>query len=284
MNTPTVDTLAPFSERQTATTQPRLARLLSVIVALLAFVASAGGLFWEGLYRDNTLVTAAFRGNDLITLVVAVPGLLLADRDGPDGVHALQLRVLPLRRGVQPHLPGICRSGRPVDRGAHYQPIQPECAGDQPGISPQDTGQVDRRLHAGVCVAAGWNVDRHVPQLRCDRKSASADYADGPPDQRGLCYRSLAADAESAGGWALALAAATMGICAERDHADQGLYVWASITGHVGFFSSCRECQRSLLPAVDCAYRRLFDRFMAAAGEYAIEDEVDSWWLNMHRR
>jgi hypothetical protein len=78
MNTPTVDTLAPFSEWQTATMQPRLARLLSVIVALLAFVASAGGLFWEGLYRDNILVTAAFRSNDLITLVVAVPGLLIA--------------------------------------------------------------------------------------------------------------------------------------------------------------------------------------------------------------
>jgi hypothetical protein len=78
MNTSTVDTLAPFSEWQTATMQPRLIRLLSVIVALLAFAASAGGLFWEGLYRDNTLVTAAFRGNDLITLVVAVPGLLIA--------------------------------------------------------------------------------------------------------------------------------------------------------------------------------------------------------------
>jgi hypothetical protein len=59
-------------------TQPRLAWRLSAIVALLALIASAGGLFREDLYRDNTLVTAAFRGNDLITLVVAVPGLIVA--------------------------------------------------------------------------------------------------------------------------------------------------------------------------------------------------------------
>jgi hypothetical protein len=62
------------------TAQPRLATRFSTIIAVLALIASAGGLFWNGLYRDNTLVTAAFRGNDLITLVVAVPGLLIALR------------------------------------------------------------------------------------------------------------------------------------------------------------------------------------------------------------
>jgi hypothetical protein len=77
MNTPAVGTLPPVSTRQTATTQPSLATLLSVIVASLALITSAGGLFWDGLYRDNILVTAAFRGNDLITLVGAVPGLII---------------------------------------------------------------------------------------------------------------------------------------------------------------------------------------------------------------
>lgn len=46
---------------------------LSIMVAFLAAVASACGLLIEGFYRDNALVTAAWRGNDLVTLVVAVP-------------------------------------------------------------------------------------------------------------------------------------------------------------------------------------------------------------------
>lgn len=51
---------------------------LSVIIAILAAVASAGGLFLDSLYLDNTLVTAALRGNDLITLALAVPLLVVA--------------------------------------------------------------------------------------------------------------------------------------------------------------------------------------------------------------
>jgi hypothetical protein len=85
MNIPTVGTHSPLSARQTAATQLSLATALSAIVALLALIASTGGLFWDGLYRDNKLVTAALRGNDLITLVIAVPGLvitlLMARRD-----------------------------------------------------------------------------------------------------------------------------------------------------------------------------------------------------------
>ena len=52
--------------------------VLSALIAILATVASAGGLFLDGLYLDNPLVTAALRGNDLITLVIAVPLLALA--------------------------------------------------------------------------------------------------------------------------------------------------------------------------------------------------------------
>jgi hypothetical protein len=78
MNTPVVGTLSPRAAPQSATTRPRLAWLLAGVVGLLALIASAGGLFWEGLYRDNTLVMAAFRGNDLITLGIAVPGLIVA--------------------------------------------------------------------------------------------------------------------------------------------------------------------------------------------------------------
>ncbi len=52
--------------------------VLSVIIAVLATVASAGGLFLGGLYRDNTFVASLWGGNDLVTLVVAVPMLVAA--------------------------------------------------------------------------------------------------------------------------------------------------------------------------------------------------------------
>ena len=54
------------------------AYVLSVIIAVLAAIASAGGLFVDGVYRDNTLVTTAFQGNDVVTLFIAVPLLLAA--------------------------------------------------------------------------------------------------------------------------------------------------------------------------------------------------------------
>ncbi len=59
--------------------------LLSVLVGALAAAASAGGLFIDGLYkRDTVWASSQLRGNDLVTLVVAVPllavALVLAER------------------------------------------------------------------------------------------------------------------------------------------------------------------------------------------------------------
>lgn len=53
--------------------------LLSVLVAVLAAAASAGGLFVGGLYRRDTVwASSQLRGNDLVTLAVAVPLLIAA--------------------------------------------------------------------------------------------------------------------------------------------------------------------------------------------------------------
>ncbi|MHB2148444.1 hypothetical protein ACX8XP_05255 [Calditrichota bacterium LG25] len=54
----------------------KTAYLLTAIIALLAVLASAGGLFMDGIYLDNRLVASGWRGNDLVTLLVAVPLLL----------------------------------------------------------------------------------------------------------------------------------------------------------------------------------------------------------------
>jgi len=59
-------------------TKFRSAYILSAIIAILTIVASAGGLFLDNLYRDNLLVTAGWFGNDLVTLIIAVPMLVAA--------------------------------------------------------------------------------------------------------------------------------------------------------------------------------------------------------------
>ncbi len=46
---------------------------LSIIIAVLATIASAGGLLLNGLYRDNAFVTTTWLGNDAVTLFLAVP-------------------------------------------------------------------------------------------------------------------------------------------------------------------------------------------------------------------
>jgi hypothetical protein len=50
-----------------------VAWLLSAGIVPLMAVAAAGGLWVSGLYRDPAAVSAAFRGRDLVTLVIAVP-------------------------------------------------------------------------------------------------------------------------------------------------------------------------------------------------------------------
>jgi hypothetical protein len=62
-----------------------VAQLLSVIILVLAAVASTGGLFIPGLYRFAAWLVPATRGQDLVTLVVALPALgvaLIATRRG----------------------------------------------------------------------------------------------------------------------------------------------------------------------------------------------------------
>ena len=65
---------------------------LSLVIAVLAALASAAGLFVDGLYRDNTWVSSQLRGNDLVTLVAAVPLLIVGLRLGSRG--ALRWRLI----------------------------------------------------------------------------------------------------------------------------------------------------------------------------------------------
>jgi hypothetical protein len=78
-------------------TRPTAAYVLSAILAVLAIAASAGGLFVDELYRDNPFATAAWRGTDLATLVVAVPllvGSLVLARRGSFRAQLIWLGML----------------------------------------------------------------------------------------------------------------------------------------------------------------------------------------------
>ncbi len=56
--------------------KPKPPYILSIIIAILATIASAGGLLLNGVYRDNAFVTTTWLGNDAITLFLAVPILI----------------------------------------------------------------------------------------------------------------------------------------------------------------------------------------------------------------
>ena len=63
------------------------ATILSILIAMLAVLTSAGGLLFKDLYRDNAFVATTWLGNDAVTLFLAVPvlvlGLVFAGRGSP---------------------------------------------------------------------------------------------------------------------------------------------------------------------------------------------------------
>ncbi len=56
----------------------RAERVLSCVIAALMALQSAGGLFIRGLYRESATLAAGWIGNDLVTLLIAVPLLLVS--------------------------------------------------------------------------------------------------------------------------------------------------------------------------------------------------------------
>jgi hypothetical protein len=59
-------------------TKHRTAYILSILITILATIASLGGLLFKDLYRDNAFVKTTWLGNDLVTLLIAVPVLITA--------------------------------------------------------------------------------------------------------------------------------------------------------------------------------------------------------------
>lgn len=61
----------PGEEDKTHSFPPnlRISQILTVVIVVLAVVASVGGLFIPGLYRDPQGVLLAIQGHDLVTLI-----------------------------------------------------------------------------------------------------------------------------------------------------------------------------------------------------------------------
>lgn len=51
----------------------RIALILSVMILLLSAIASLGGILWKSLYNDNDFVKSVWVGNDIITILFAIP-------------------------------------------------------------------------------------------------------------------------------------------------------------------------------------------------------------------
>ena len=77
-----------------------LCHAASLPIAVLAALAAALGVAYEGTYHNTAFARAAFRGTDLVTLVVVLPGLAasayLAKR-GSHRAHLLWLGALGYR-------------------------------------------------------------------------------------------------------------------------------------------------------------------------------------------
>lgn len=56
----------------------KLAINLTIVLGIISLIISVGGLFIENLYRDNSFVTSAWIANDFITLIFAVPLLVIS--------------------------------------------------------------------------------------------------------------------------------------------------------------------------------------------------------------
>ena len=50
--------------------QKKMLRLytLSIMIAICAIFTAIGGIFFEGVYRDNRLIVSVMRANDIVTL------------------------------------------------------------------------------------------------------------------------------------------------------------------------------------------------------------------------
>jgi hypothetical protein len=60
------------------TTKLTLCYVLTWIIAILATVACAGGIFIKDLYQDTSFIKTAWLGNDIVTLTVVLPMLIIA--------------------------------------------------------------------------------------------------------------------------------------------------------------------------------------------------------------
>ena len=175
---------------------------LTVAVAAVMLAQSSLGLLYRGQYRDVEWIAATWLGNDWVTLVVALPllaaGTVLAEPrvrartaalGRHAGIRAIQLRLLPLRRGAQRVLSSLSR------RSYHGG------AGADPCAVAHCASWIARRFNDGTpvrLIGGYFVVRRHLARGHlagdvggiCVRRPADACRARGVQARRRARHRS----------------------------------------------------------------------------------------------
>ena len=167
----------------------------------------------RGLYRDNAFVTTTWLGNDAVTLFLAIPILVCrngvftarlaqgaAHLAGRTGLHAVQLRLLPLRRSLQRLLPDLCCLVRAVDLRPDLWAGQPGCRRNPAAIHPATPVKWIGGYF--LFVAVGLSADLRAQSMAFIAHRAAPRHCHNlrTPHQRGLCPGSDAAHPVAGGG------------------------------------------------------------------------------------
>ena len=214
--------------------------VLSTMIAILAGVASAGGIFVSGLYRDNVFVNSTWLGSDLVTLFVAVPllvvALLLATR-GSDRAYLVLLGVVDsILYSYGFYLFGTAFNPFFMIYAAVvslsiwaliYGLTNLDADQAQSQVCAEDTCQDNQRLHAVCGGGPGLSLYRTMARVPDERAGAGHRHEDGAPDQRRLRVGSDARDPGLHCGRTLAMATQAVGLRGGGDHERQGRRVHA---------------------------------------------------------
>ena len=164
----------------------RVAQNLSIAVAALMAIASVLGLFASGTYHDNDWARSGFRGNDLVSLALAVPlvlGSLVLARRGSVKAHVVWLGTLAYTLyNYLFYLFGAAFNDLfLVYVGLVALSVWALVLGlisTNPGrvrdeLAPDRPSPVGGRQHAADRALPGYRMDRAIAHLRRERKAAA---------------------------------------------------------------------------------------------------------------
>ena len=230
----------------------KTAYILTAIIAALTLIASAGGLLIDDLYRDNALITAGWFGNDLVTLVVALPLLVVSlalSMRGSQRARLIWLGMIAYTLyNFSYYLFGTAFNSFFLIYVALFDLSLFALIYGLIGLDGTDIGQRFRAPHAGQgdrglydLRGPGPDVRLHlpIPRIRLHRHAAGDHHTDGQSDQRRLRLGSHDGGAVVHRGGDLAVATPPLGLRPGDHRQRQGrrLHAGADRRHHLGGYN-----------------------------------------------